>query len=528
MLARLLFLVPAVAGFSVPRQTGCTGSTLPTDFTVFDFQSKSSNNGTTLSEFSFEYVPYASTGKSLAPITCSFNSSSVPVHQEGRSDRWACDDSLAQFIYESDSLTMIQKTCIQNGSMKRSLFLTGLLPAFLGLSWAANHRLDDPQIPITPHHDPIDSTSIKQISPVSAELFVSLERMARLVDISYCVGTTGVSKPFTCASRCRDFPTMELVKTWNTGIMMSDSCGYIAVDHGFHKGIILAFRGTYSVTNTVVDLTTVPQAYTPYPVPDDGDDSEAHEYECKNCTVHMGFYSSWINARDIVIPQLKALREKYPSYTIHLVGHSLGGAVATLAALELKVGLGWDNLVITTFGEPRIGNDGVADFVDQVFDLNGADFEDSAPEKQMFRRVTHIDDPVPLLPPSQWNYRSHSGELFITKPDLYPDLSDIRICKGPNDPLCSTGDDETESALFALSKLERSGNDLFSAFKDARSWVKSNQHKLKTIGLGIPKLWELFFAHRDYFWRLGLCVPGGDPKNWEKKQYDIGEVNDEL
>jgi hypothetical protein len=21
------------------------------------------------------------------------------------------------------------------------------------------------------------------------------------------------------------------------------------------------------------------------------------------------------------------------------------------------------------------------------------------------------------------------------------------------------------------------------------------------------KLWQLFFAHRDYFWRLGLCLP---------------------
>lgn len=25
------------------------------------------------------------------------------------------------------------------------------------------------------------------------------------------------------------------------------------------------------------------------------------------------------------------------------------------------------------------------------------------------------------------------------------------------------------------------------------------------------RLWELLFAHRDYFWRIGLCVPGGDP-----------------
>ncbi|KLU83657.1 hypothetical protein MAPG_02710, partial [Magnaporthiopsis poae ATCC 64411] len=33
------------------------------------------------------------------------------------------------------------------------------------------------------------------------------------------------------------------------------------------------------------------------------------------------------------------------------------------------------------------------------------------------------------------------------------------------------------------------------------------------------KLWELFFAHRDYFWRLGLCVPGGDPADWGRDRY---------
>ncbi|KAK5242742.1 hypothetical protein LTR40_012676, partial [Exophiala xenobiotica] len=34
------------------------------------------------------------------------------------------------------------------------------------------------------------------------------------------------------------------------------------------------------------------------------------------------------------------------------------------------------------------------------------------------------------------------------------------------------------------------------------------------------RLWELFFAHRDYFWRLGLCVPGGDPWNWSRGKYN--------
>jgi hypothetical protein len=45
---------------------------------------------------------------------------------------------------------------------------------------------------------------------------------------------------------------------------MSDSCGYIALDHGKHR-IVIAFRGTYSIANTIVDLSTIPQEYVPYP-----------------------------------------------------------------------------------------------------------------------------------------------------------------------------------------------------------------------------------------------------------------------
>ena len=37
------------------------------------------------------------------------------------------------------------------------------------------------------------------------------------------------------------------------------------------------------------------------------------------------------------------------------------------------------------------------------------------------------------------------------------------------------------------------------------------------------KLWQLFFAHRDYFWRLGLCIPGGDPWDWGRDKYEFGD-----
>jgi hypothetical protein len=46
---------------------------------------------------------------------------------------------------------------------------------------------------------------------VSAQLFAELEEFARIVDIAYCVGVTGIYHPFECASRCNEFPGYELV-----------------------------------------------------------------------------------------------------------------------------------------------------------------------------------------------------------------------------------------------------------------------------------------------------------------------------
>ncbi|KAL2154860.1 hypothetical protein VTH82DRAFT_3536 [Thermothelomyces myriococcoides] len=380
---------------------------------------------------------------------------------------------------------------------------------------------------------------------VSAALFSSLERTSRLVDITYCVGTagTGIMPPFSCLSRCKDFPSVRLVRTWNTGMLLSDSCGYIAVDHGHGhsherrtpssekekeevvvvpvvagdrggtKEIIVAFRGTYSLTNTIVDLSTVPQEYVPYPAPPEDGDGDGNDggsgKKCHNCTVHMGFMASWRNAREVVIPALKAAREQYPGYRVHLIGHSLGGAVAALAALELRVGLGWQDVVVTTFGEPRVGNAELADYINWAFGLGD---DGSANEDLVYRRVTHAGDPVPQLPLSEWGYRPHAGEIYISKSDLPPAPEDLRLCHGNNDPRCLS-EDETPDWLSWLFGRTRSGR------------VQGEAEALSSgLSRWLPtrfQLWQLLFAHRDYFWRLGLCVPGGDPTDWGKDRYNV-------
>lgn len=376
------------------------------------------------------------------------------------------------------------------------LFSLPLIAGVLGLRNIAFAAPSSPEVEPDSSQRPISYTNADDVevstNRISSSLFSSLERFARLVDIAYCVGTSGIYQPFTCASRCKEFPNLQLASTWNTGALMSDSCGYVAVDHGSEDGkeqpaIIVAFRGTYSLTNTVIDLSTIPQEYVPYPDPDEGGEHNDKEKRCTNCTVHMGFLESWRQARQLVLPVVQNARAMHKHYPIRLVGHSLGGAVACLAALEMKVALGWQDIHVTTFGEPQLGNAGFVEFVDQVFDLVDQDQPIVNPEKQTYRRVTHIGDPVPLLPLSEWGYESHAGEIFIGKSNLPPGRDDVRLC-------CGDADEDCIAKGSQASRL---------------------------------MLWQLLFAHRDYFWRLGLCVPGGDPSNWGRPPYNMS-FPDEL
>ncbi|KAI7549862.1 extracellular lipase [Hortaea werneckii] len=363
----------------------------------------------------------------------------------------------------------------------------------------------------TPTPDP--HSNCHHARKVSAPLFSELEELARVVDITYC--SPAIAKPFTCLSRCKDFPQFELITTWDTGPLLSDSAGYLALDHGRAR-IIVAFRGTYSLANTVADLSTIPQKYEPYPGEDEnvaavGKRSSQHylgiaqdafplspqtsdEAKCHNCTVHMGFQRSWTNTRTAILPDLQQQMLLHPDYELNLIGHSLGGAVAALAGLEM-LARGAEPKV-TTYGEPRVGNRNLARYIDRRFGLE--DHDDSM--EWRYRRVTHIDDPVPLLPLTEWGYAAHAGEIFISKKALSPDLRDLIICDGDSDPECIAGQDETVD----ISKIAQK-RDLLGSVRDELQEVMNEPW-------GVParyRLWELFFAHRDYFWRLGLCVPGG-------------------
>ncbi|MGF1521653.1 MAG: lipase family protein [Leptolyngbyaceae cyanobacterium] len=70
---------------------------------------------------------------------------------------------------------------------------------------------------------------------------------------------------------------------------------------------------------------------------------------------HRGFMTAYFSIRDRLLAEVR----KYPNCAITVTGHSLGGAVAKIAALDLQYNITQHTgqfIQVFTFGAPRVGN----------------------------------------------------------------------------------------------------------------------------------------------------------------------------
>jgi len=82
---------------------------------------------------------------------------------------------------------------------------------------------------------------------------------------------------------------------------------------------------------------------------------KSYPYEDKSASgveMHSGFARAYLSVRDRLF---ELLNERSPAQLI-LTGHSLGGALATLCASDVRHHFSELNLEIYTFGSPRVGN----------------------------------------------------------------------------------------------------------------------------------------------------------------------------
>ena len=157
---------------------------------------------------------------------------------------------------------------------------------------------------------------------ISKDLLAKFKLYSEYAAAAYCIGNNNSPEtPVTCpCNNC------ELVEEANAttisefeNTIKTDDTGFIAIDK-FHKVIVLAFRGSRSKKNWFADL----------------DITRRNTDLCHGCRVHQGFWKSWTEAAPVVIPKIEDAAKKHPEYDVVVTGHSLGAAVATLAAAKIR------------------------------------------------------------------------------------------------------------------------------------------------------------------------------------------------
>lgn len=136
---------------------------------------------------------------------------------------------------------------------------------------------------------------------------------------------------------------------------------------------------------------------------------------CSGCTAHSGFWQSWLDAKDTVIPAVQTAVKQYPDYQVSVTGHSLGGGIAPLAAAQLR-NQGF-TVALYTFGSPRVGGTALSSYISNQ---PGGNY-----------RITHWNDPVPRVPLLAMGYVHISPEYYINKKNkLAIGESDIQVIQG--------------------------------------------------------------------------------------------------
>jgi triacylglycerol lipase len=159
--------------------------------------------------------------------------------------------------------------------------------------------------------------------------------------------------------------------------------GYVAFGKGSRKGeCLISVRGTFK-TSACDWITNARMAGVRGP---------------SGFSVHAGF---WAAARSL-LPQVRdELRVHHDISTIHIVGHSLGGAIATLMADSLgDIGCG---LKLYTFGAPRSGVELHAAYLTEKLGTGN------------IHRAWHDTDPVPMVPIFPYSHVPYRSQAHAMK-----------------------------------------------------------------------------------------------------------------
>lgn len=236
-----------------------------------------------------------------------------------------------------------------------------------------------------------------------------LKSVIRFAAVASCPKST--VKHWECGARCNNESTKntKVIKVFD--YHTTKTSGYIAVNHE-KKLIIIAFRGSARFQNWInniqiaqVDMQLEISEATKKAFPDS-----------ENVRVHSGFFKTYSVASEEIKKISLSLLKKYADYHLVCTGHSLGGALAVFAAIDIKEMIiaqkhkNVERVSAITVGEPRIGNEAFSEYFAYLFPTNIAS---DTPLHKINIRIVNNFDAVPHLAPSVLGFSHRPTELWV-------------------------------------------------------------------------------------------------------------------
>lgn len=163
------------------------------------------------------------------------------------------------------------------------------------------------------------------------------------------------------------------------------------------KAIIVVFRGSENTENWLTNIQVWKVTCN----------------ECKGCKVHEGFYDAYKSLlTENLEGYIKAALDANPTYRVITTGHSLGGAIASLAAAGIAARFPEAKVTVYTCGQPRVGNQDFADFINN--NVEGS------------FRVVYKYDPVPHNPGTIVGFKHAGHEIWYDSSML----DNFKQCEG--------------------------------------------------------------------------------------------------
>ncbi|GAA5960659.1 hypothetical protein JCM3765_005892 [Sporobolomyces pararoseus] len=245
--------------------------------------------------------------------------------------------------------------------------------------------------------------SVVNASPISKRALSAVE--GARIETAARLSMAAYGNPSSCTSV---IPGLKILSTFTSPLGQR---GYIAKVPSL-KTVVIQFTGTSSPQNVFTDTQ-----FLPIPL-----NNAACGSSC------LGFAGAVLNYRDAKKATnnfAAAFSALEPGYTLTITGHSLGGAVAAIAGVDLNA-----NYLIT-FGEFRVGNPATAAFLDKKYGQNTY-------------RVSHAFDSVPAVVPRSLTAQHH-GRAFLLAGTT---LSSLIECSSDESIACGGGINTLDHLLY--------------------------------------------------------------------------------